>query len=262
MENKVERKRFMNINCYHFTKNRFLKSILEQGLKPNFGTNCFIARDKKGAKVSYSVGEFYARQMFMALHIKYCQIFQNNIMVELYDESGRKYIDEIQNSESFEEWAEPGVYLMFDWDCIERSEDEEDWGHDAYTYSTIPPEQLKVCVIRNTKTGEIISSKYDVACFWMARIDITYKEIRESYQAYKERIKEFEAEEFEMEYIELSKFCEMYPEILEEKMGEAPRKIAVDEVRTVAEGESLTSIENAIRASSGPTIDSQKELIQ
>ena len=54
----------------------------------------------------------------------------------------------------------------------------------------------------------------------------------------------------------------MYPEILEEKMGEATRKIAVDEVRTVAEGESLTSIENAIRASSGPTIDSQKELIQ
>ena len=36
--------------CFHFTKNRFLKSILEYGLQPKFGTNCSIIGDRKGKK--------------------------------------------------------------------------------------------------------------------------------------------------------------------------------------------------------------------
>ena len=37
--------------CFHFTKNRFLKSILEYGLQPKFGTNCSIIGDRKGEKI-------------------------------------------------------------------------------------------------------------------------------------------------------------------------------------------------------------------
>jgi len=135
---------------------------------------------------------------------------------EGYDDRGKKAIAKLQNSSSFEEWEEQGVYLMFDGDCISDSNMDEFKPYDSYTYTAIPPEQLKVCVIKNKETGEIITSKYDIVCFWIARSN--NQEMGFYNVEYKDRIKEFESEKYEMEYIGLDLFCEMFPEKLEENI--------------------------------------------
>lgn len=243
--------------CFHFTKNRFLKSILKQGLQPKFGANCSIIGDGNGEKISYSIEQDKAVQMFMALYEIYYRIADGRVKEESYDEIGREAISDLQNSESFEEWEEPGVYLMFDGDYIENANNDESKPHDSYTDKTIPSEQLKVCVIKNKKTGEIFSSKYDVVCFWIAKSN--NKRFSFYCMDYKERINEFKSEEFEMDYIELSKFCEMYPEKLEEKkvdftedkmatQGTAVREITVSEVGDLAKSTPQSIKKEAINA--------------
>lgn len=208
--------------CFHFTKNRYLKNILEQGLQPKFGTNCSIIGDRKGAKISYSIGQEEAEKMFTALYEIYFRIRDGRVNEEGYDDAGKKNIANLQKSESFEAWEEPGVYLTFDGEWMEKSNNDESKLHDSYTDQTIPPEQLKVCIIKNKKTGEIISSKYDVACFWIAKsknVDFSFY-----YMKYKDRIQKFKSEEFEMDYIDLSEFYEKYFEKAEEKLSKEEEK--------------------------------------
>lgn len=202
--------------CFHFTKSRFLKSILENGLQPSFGTNCSIIGDGKGEKVSYSIGTEQATKMFKGVYEIYCRIADGRVNEESYDEIGKKAIAELQNSKNFEDWEEPGVYLTFNGENINGSNMDESKPYDSYTNMPIPPEQLKVCVIKNKETGEIISSKYDVVCFWIAKSN--NKKSGFYNIEYKDRIKEFQSEKYEMDYIGLDVFCEMYPEKLEEKI--------------------------------------------
>lgn len=252
--------------CFHFTKNRFLKSILEYGLQPKFGTNCSIIGDRKGEKISYSIGQEEARKMFTALYEIYCRIDDGRVNEESYDEIGRKAIADLQNSVSFEDWEEHGVYLMFDGDYIGNANNDESKPHDSYTDKTIPSEQLKVCAIKNKKTGEVFSSKYDVVCFWIAKSND--KKFSFYYMDYKERINKFKAKEFEMDYIGLSKFCEMYPEKLEgkkenftegkmESQGTPVREVTVSEV-----GDLAKSTPRSIKDGSINAVTSPAEIIQ
>lgn len=203
--------------CFHFTKSRFLKSILENGLQPSFGANCSIIGDGKGEKVSYSIGTEEATKMFKGVYEIYCRMADGRVNEESYDEIGKKAIAELQSSRDFESWEEPGVYLTFNGENINGSNMDESKPYDSYTNMTIPPEQLKVCVIKNKETGEIISSKYDVVCFWIAKSN--NKESGFYNIEYKDRIKEFQSEKYEMDYMGLDVFCKMYPEKLEEKIA-------------------------------------------
>ena len=201
--------------CFHFTKNKYLRTILEQGLQPTFGTNCSIIGDQVGAKVSYSVGSQGATKMFVGVHGIYSRMAEGRVNEEGFNEHSLKAIHELQQAKDFEDWEGQGVYLVFDGECIAEEHRVETKPYDAYTDMPISPERLRVCVIRNKETGEMISSKYDIVSFWLAReqerTGIFYR------MDYKERIEEFKSDKYEMEYIELARFCEMHPELLGEE---------------------------------------------
>ena len=198
--------------CFHFTKNKYLKNILENGLQPTFGTNCSIIGDQVGAKVSYSVGTKGATKMFTGVHGIYSRMSEGFVNEEGFNEQSLKAIHELQQAKDFEEWEGQGVYLVFDGECIDEEHRVETKPYDAYTDMPISPEQLRVCVIRNKETGEMISSKYDIVNFWLAReqeeTGIFYR------MDYEERIEEFKSDKYEMEYVELARFCELHPELL------------------------------------------------
>lgn len=202
--------------CFHFTKNKYLKSILENGLQPTFGTNCSIIGDRVGAKVSYSVGSDEATVMFRGVYDKYCRIADGRVNLEGYDENGRKAIEELQQAKDFEDWEGEGIYLMFDGEQIDEAHRDETKLCDSYTDMPISPEKLKVCTIRNKETGEVISSKYDVASYWMARSE---KEIVSFFaMEYGDKIEKYKSDVYEMEYVEFERFCELHPEILGEEI--------------------------------------------
>lgn len=201
--------------CFHFTKNKYLRTILEQGLQPTFGTNCSIIGDQVGAKVSYSVGSQGATKMFVGVHGIYSRMAEGRVNEEGFNEHSLKAIHELQQAKDFEDWEGQGVYLVFDGERIAEEHRVETKPYDAYTDMPISPEQLRVCVIRNKETGEMISSKYDIVNFWLAR---EQEKTGAFYRMdYGERIEEFKSDKYEMEYVELARFCEMHPEILGEE---------------------------------------------
>lgn len=201
--------------CFHFTKNKYLRTILEQGLQPTFGTNCSIIGDQVGAKVSYSIGSQGATKMFVGVHGIYSRMAEGRVNEEGFDEHSLKAIHELQQAKDFEEWEGQGVYLVFDGECIDEEHRVETKPYDAYTDMPISPEQLRVCVIRNKETGEMISSKYDIVNFWLAR---EQEKTGAFYRMdYSERIEELKSDKYEMEYVELARFCELHPELLGEE---------------------------------------------
>ena len=201
--------------CFHFTKNKYLRTILEQGLQPTFGTNCSIIGDQVGAKVSYSVGTEGATKMFKGVYEIYSRMSDGRVNEETFNEHSLKAIHELQQAKDFEDWEGQGVYLVFDGECIAEEHRVETKPYDAYTDMPISPDQLKVCTIRNKETGEVISSKYDVVNFWIARDE--NQKFGFYNMEYADRIEEFKSDKYEMEYVELARFCELHPELLGEE---------------------------------------------
>ena len=217
--------------CFHFTKNKYLRTILEQGLQPTFGTNCSIIGDQVGAKVSYSVGSQGATKMFVGVHGIYSRMAEGRVNEEGFNEHSLKAIHELQQAKDFEDWEGQGVYLVFDGECIAEEHRVETKPYDAYTDMPISPEQLRVCVIRNKETGEMISSKYDIVNFWLAR---EQEKTGAFYRMdYGERIEELKSDKYEMEYVEIARFCEMHPELLgEEKDIQTTLPQVIDESKS------------------------------
>lgn len=217
--------------CFHFTKNKYLRTILEQGLQPTFGTNCSIIGDQVGAKVSYSVGSQGATKMFVGVHGIYSRMAEGRVNEEGFNEHSLKAIHELQQAKDFEDWEGQGVYLVFDGECIAEEHRVETKPYDAYTDMPISPDQLRVCVIRNKETGEMISSKYDIVNFWLAR---EQEKTGAFYRMdYGERIEELKSDKYEMEYVELARFCEMHPELLgEEKDIQTTLPQVIDESKS------------------------------
>ena len=217
--------------CFHFTKNKYLRTILEQGLQPTFGTNCSIIGDQVGAKVSYSVGSQGATKMFVGVHGIYSRMAEGRVNEEGFNEHSLKAIHELQQAKDFEDWEGQGVYLVFDGECIAEEHRVETKPYDAYTDMPISPDQLRVCVIRNKETGEMISSKYDIVNFWLAR---EQEKTGAFYRMdYADRIEELKSDKYEMEYVEIARFCEMHPELLgEEKDIQTTLPQVIDESKS------------------------------
>lgn len=75
----------------------------------------------------------------------------------------------VMDSKSFEEFLGNGMYLMFDGTSIENigGNREHINPFDAATEETISSKDLKVCMLRDTETGEISYSKFDYAFYLM-----------------------------------------------------------------------------------------------
>ena len=208
-------------DCYHTTKIKFLQSILKDGLKPIYGDNSSLTADSRVGKVSYSVGKQGAANTFDVFRRFYNSVLEGNINEDHFRESlseqdlkkHQESIEGIRSASSFEDCISDNIYLCFDGNCL--SEKNEDKSEDSYTSQTIPANQLKVCVIKNIQDNKIESySMLDIYSMFFAK----NPELRKGLATYryKDKIEKFKSDKYQLDFIDLEKFCEMHPEVLQE----------------------------------------------
>ncbi|MBQ3408124.1 MAG: hypothetical protein IJH12_02830 [Clostridia bacterium] len=204
-------------SCFHTTKLEKIGNILQNGLQPIYGANSALTADGRTGKVSYSAGLQATVTTFSVF-----QRFYNNVIEGRIDEDSfkrnlsteeyaihKKSIAEIQKSGSFVNWISDNVYLCFDGDCISNKNEEKP--EDAYTSEFIPPEKLKVCIIKSKKDDSMCSfSMKDIYCFLYAKNPELKKGL--GTWRFEEDINKFRNDDYYMDYLSLEQFCELFPE--------------------------------------------------
>ena len=204
--------------CFHTTKLENLINILQNGLLPISGRNSALTADTRTGKISYSAGIQATIDTFSVFRRFYNNViegrineekFKNNLSTEEYS-NHQKSISEILKSKSFEDWIGNNIYLCFDGDCI--SDRHENKPEDAYTSETIPPEQLKVCIIKNKKNDSVyFFSMKDICCFLYAKNPELKRRL--GMWKYEEDIDKYRNGDYYMDYISLEQFCELFPKL-------------------------------------------------
>lgn len=188
---------------YHHTRVADLESILAKGLEVRNGVQSQAVKDQK-TKVFFSEGMEGAIAMASAFQHKFD-----------YMKTGTEWEDK-----TLEDFLEERVFLRFSSEGIENESTKGDFAFsDGWTSKGIAPEQLKVCLLKNIKTGEISYQRDDILKYMLAVNPIeSFKggnerhkeEIRRYYEERSEELAEFDINEYSLEDMDLDKFFEQY----------------------------------------------------
>lgn len=203
--------------CFHFTNLDRLSSIKQYGLIPRLEDNSKVVKDT-APKVSFSDGRYAAAGLMADFYQVYCSIKNGTRDKSKTDPDLEK---KILSSSSFEDFLGDGMYLMFDGSDIENTGGNNGQINpfDAGTTQTIPPDKLKVCVLRDVETGEISYSKYEYAFYLMANLteddkkkfegSMLLEEIEQFQQDHLEIAEKFSKHSFTEEIISMDEFQEI-----------------------------------------------------
>ncbi len=199
--------------CYHFTNKDQLETILSEGLKPKYGINSQLISDSRKERLYYSVGEEATINMFASFYEILLRALDGRISPELYETYSDEIKEKLETAHDIESWMGDGVYLAFDGDTLNDSNEEE--LKDANTSDTIPPENLYVCVLKDTTSGEIISTKCsDIVAYFLAKRTNNFKEVLAIAGFFaldiKEKVDEFRNASLTVDYIPLSNYYELF----------------------------------------------------
>ena len=188
---------------YHHTRVADLKSILAKGLEVRNGVQSQAIKDKK-TKVFFSEGMEGAIAMASAFQHKFDHM-----------KTGTEWEDK-----TLEDFLEERVFLRFSSEGIENESTKGDFAFsDGWTSKGIAPEQLKVCLLKNIKTGEISYQRDDILKYMLAVNPIENfkggnerhkEEIRRYYEERSKELAEFNINEYSLEDMDLNKFFEQY----------------------------------------------------
>ena len=188
---------------YHHTRVADLESILAKGLEVRNGVQSQAVKDQK-TKVFFSEGMEGAIAMASAFQHKFD-----------YMKTGTEWEDK-----TLEDFLEERVFLRFSSEGIENESTKGDFAFsDGWTSKGIAPEQLKVCLLKNIKTGEISYQRDDILKYMLAVNPIEgfkggnerhKEEIRRYYEERSEELAEFDINEYSLEDMDLDKFFEQY----------------------------------------------------
>lgn len=215
--------------CYHSTKLSNLKSILQDGLRPNYGSNSSLIADQKKGKLYYSVGEESAVKMFSNFNTFFYRVVdgfinEESFKVSLSPDEYQKHQQNVQDiikCGDFDEYFKDQIYLSFK-DYVIDDRHEED-PVDSYTSEPIPSDQLKVCVIRSKANDSICTfSMIDIYCYLHAKHP-EYEEGLETWD-YKTMIDRYRGDNYYMDYISLERFCELYPDLVTDTNDQSKAK--------------------------------------
>ena len=187
---------------YHNTHVYSLKSILEFGLKVANGKMSKAINDKK-VKVFFSEGIEGAIAM--------AENFKRNFE---YMKKGTEW-----EYKSLEDFLEERVFLRF-WSDDIINENTGDFSFaDGYTSQEIPPNKLKVCVLKNIQTGKISYQRDDILKYMLATHpfekfkngnDKHKSDIAKYYEERLEELSNFDSKIYILEDMDLDKFYEQY----------------------------------------------------
>lgn len=201
--------------CYHFTKLNRAYGIARNGLVPRLEENSKAVKDST-SKISFSDGRIAAAGLYTNFYSVYMAM----------KERKRTPTDKrVLSSKNIEDYLGEGIYLMFDGTDIENTGG--NGGHinpfDAATKIPILPENLKVCILRDSNDN-IHFSQYDYIKFIIANMseedyielkkidteNVILKCIKEYKMEYKDEIDKFTSEEYTPELMTLEEFCKIY----------------------------------------------------
>lgn len=211
-------------NCFHTTKISNLRDILENGgLQSIYGANSALTAEGRKGNVSYSAGTQAMCNTFNVFLMFYLRVadgrineaaFKKKLSPEAYAQH-QKSVIEILKSKDFSDWISDNVYLCFDGEYL--SDRHEENPEDSYTSESIPPEQLKVCLIRNRKDDSMyIFSMEDIFCFLCARNPKFDRGFYHGKQQ-NENVYKYKNDDYYMDYLDLEQFCELFPELVTHK---------------------------------------------
>lgn len=227
---------------YHMTSYENLESIYRNGLIPKSGNRTQSIGDTRCA-IFFSKGILNTILMYSSLFHHYNSytgerglriIKHYKDTIEEYRERERtmsldeddsnemkaiiKAIDWIQDLMKFEDFYHyigDGVYLtIFGIENI-NSDNEED----CYTNEIVSPENIKVVVLKNKETGEIVDFRENILSYFMSMFSkediinnlhnvVTIKNIQELYDMKKDDISYYNSDYFEMIKIPISSYFE------------------------------------------------------
>lgn len=220
---------------YHITSYENLESISKDGLVPRSGGRTRSIGDKRCA-IFLSKGITNSILMYSCLlhhynsytgerGLKAIEYYKDEI--ELYNEREKEvslledelaekeaiikaidWINEIMEYNDFSDYIGEGVYLTISDITDVISNDEKD----CYTTKTIPPEKIKIVLLKNKITGEIIDSRENILSYFMSITPIesiiesthnvvTIKVIKELYNNKINDIAYYNSNNFEMEEV-------------------------------------------------------------
>ena len=188
---------------YHHTRVADLESILAKGLEARNGVQSQAINDQK-TKVFFSEGMEGAIAMASAFQHKFD-----------YMKTGTEWEDK-----TLEDFLEERVFLRFSSDGIENESDKGDFAFaDGWTSQGISPDQLKVCLLRNVKTGVILYERDDILKYMLATNPIEnfkfgnkrqIENITKYYSERREELAGFNVDDYSLEDMNLDKFFEQY----------------------------------------------------
>ena len=185
---------------YHVTENKYLESILTNGLVPQKGIRSKLIDDSQKA-VFYSKGYKGVIAMFFMMIERYIEyrgsegdihINSYNIIKEMIEDrenDGRdvsEYLRSILNKElerikiinivrmcsNYKEFLGDGVCLKLNNVPEEKTDLSGMTFYNSWTNHPIFPEDISVVVLKNQNTGEILSSKYDIINYFMSKVSL------------------------------------------------------------------------------------------
>lgn len=183
--------------CFRHSPISDIKSIMKNGLDPDKSkSNLRQYTADERQKVFYSEGMEGVITFDCTCQRKYKQMQEqgkvpsNITMDEFYREQDK----------------EERVYLMFDgYGVINEQEDNSDRFADAYTSNRIPADKIKVCVLSNSKTGEISFKREDIIRYM--KIICSIDDIKGKYQL-DDRLEEQLAQYYEDTNIGTNEFAD------------------------------------------------------
>ncbi len=229
-------------NYYHITQYENLDSICENGLIPKNGSRTRSIGDKRCA-VFLSKGVSNAILMYNSL-LNHYNTFSgergiraiNNCkgIIETYHEREKivpltqedtdeleatikviDWIEQIMEYKDFYEYIGDGVYLTIS----NITNVNLDYNKDCYTNEIISPKNIKVVLLKNKQTGEIVDSRENVLSYFMSTIPceyitsnlhnvVTIKTLKDLYNARKNDIAYYNSDNFEMEEVPIRSYLE------------------------------------------------------
>ena len=226
---------------YHFTSYESLENISKNGLVPGRGLRTRTVGDKRNA-VFLSCGIKNAMLMYSTLLHHYSSFTGNRGLkiIESYQDKFKWYqenknsldqddiaemkaineafvwINEIMKYKSFYEYIEDGVYLT----VLEATDVIKTDLMDCYTDQIISPEKIKVVLLKNKETGEILDNREQILAFFMSITPIesiidnehnvvTIKNIKDLYENKLNDIRYYNSDNFEIEEVPINLYIDM-----------------------------------------------------
>ena len=212
--------------CFHFTNLKNLKSINTFGLKPTLSKNSDWVQDEN-PKVSYSDSIIGAIGMYVNYIQVYDEIRSGKRKANPNNKRQIEAFNKVRASKSIEDYLGDSTYLLFDGEGIENDGGNHGDGgiYDASTKQAVPPERLRVGLLKDDDTGHVTYSMFDYIHFLMSQM--TLKEYEEMippmqerfdiyYNEHREEIDRFKKGHFTKKELPLSKFIDVMKGRIEE----------------------------------------------